>query len=37
MAYGSGYVVNFGDIVPAYSSIIFGIGSALVTVGALGQ
>jgi hypothetical protein len=35
MAYGSGFVVNFGDVVPAYSSIIFGIGSAISTVGAL--
>jgi MFS family permease len=35
MAYGSGYVVNFGDVAPAYSSIIVGIGSALGTVGAL--
>jgi hypothetical protein len=35
MAYGSGYVVNFGDVVPAYSSIIFGIGTSIGTVGAL--
>ncbi|CAF2343455.1 unnamed protein product [Rotaria sp. Silwood2] len=35
MAYGSGYVVNFGDIAPAYSSIIFSVASALGTVGAL--
>ncbi|CAF4541715.1 unnamed protein product [Rotaria sp. Silwood1] len=35
IAYGSGYVVNFGDIAPAYSSIIFAVASALGTVGAL--
>jgi hypothetical protein len=35
MAYGSGYVVNFGDIAPAYSSIIFGVGSAVAIGGAL--
>ncbi|CAF5036821.1 unnamed protein product, partial [Rotaria magnacalcarata] len=35
MAYGSGYVVNFADIVPAYSSIIFSMSTALGTVGAL--
>jgi len=36
MAYGSGYIVNFGDVLPAYSSIIFGITTAAATVGALG-
>jgi uncharacterized membrane protein len=35
IAYGSGFVVNFGDVAPVYSSIIFGIGSALSSVGAL--
>ena len=35
MAYGSGYVVNFVDVVPAYSSIIFGIGSAIGSIGGL--
>lgn len=35
MAYGSGYVVNFADVVPAYSSIIFGVSSAVGTIGGL--
>ena len=35
MAYGSGYIVNFGDIIPAYASIVFGISTAVATVGAL--
>ena len=35
IGYGSGFVVNFGDVAPVYSSIIFGIGSAISTVGAL--
>jgi len=35
MAYGSGYVVNFADIAPAYASIIFGVASTISTIGAL--
>lgn len=35
MAYGSGYLVNFADIVPAYSSIIFSAASTVATIGAL--
>lgn len=36
MATGAGYYVNFGDIVPAYSSVIFGLGSTLVVISAIG-
>jgi MFS family permease len=35
VAYGAGYIVNFSDIVPAYSSVVFGITTAAATVGAL--
>ncbi len=35
MAYGSGYIVNFADILPVYSSVVFGITTAAATVGAL--
>ncbi|CAF1341777.1 unnamed protein product, partial [Adineta steineri] len=35
LAYGSGYIVNFGDVIPAYSSIIFGIITAIATFTAL--
>jgi hypothetical protein len=35
MAYGSGYIVNFVDVMPAYSSIVFGIITAAATFGAL--
>ncbi|CAF0885983.1 unnamed protein product [Rotaria sordida] len=35
IAYGAGYVINFADIAPAYSSIIFAISTALGTIGAL--
>jgi MFS family permease len=35
VAYGSGYVVNFADIVPAYSSIIFSVAGTIGTLGAL--
>jgi MFS family permease len=35
MAYGSGYVVNYADIAPAYSSIIFAVSSTISTIGAL--
>ena len=35
MAYGSGYIVNFVDIMPAYSSVVFGITTAAATAGAL--
>jgi hypothetical protein len=35
-AYGSGYIVNFVDVMPAFSSIVFGITTAAATVGALG-
>jgi len=35
MAYGSGYLVNFADIAPAYSSIIFAVTSTISTIGSL--
>ena len=35
LAYGSGYIVNFTDLLPAYSSIVFGIATAAATFGAL--
>ncbi|CAF0860880.1 unnamed protein product [Adineta ricciae] len=35
LAYGSGYIVNFADVLPAYSSIVFGIVTAAATFGAL--
>ncbi|UJR28150.1 hypothetical protein I4U23_009404 [Adineta vaga] len=35
LAYGSGYIVNFADVLPAYSSIVFGIVTAAATLGAL--
>lgn len=35
MAYGSGYIVNFVDLMPAYSSVVFGITTAAATFGAL--
>ena len=35
MAYGSGYIVNFVDVIPAYASVVFGISTAVATVGAL--
>jgi MFS family permease len=35
MAYGSGYIVNFADIIPAYSSVVFGITTAAATFCAL--
>lgn len=35
MAYGAGYIVNFSDLMPEFSSIIFGITTAAATVGAL--
>jgi MFS family permease len=35
VAYGAGYIVNFSDILPAYSSVVFGITTAAATVGAL--
>ena len=35
MAYGSGYIVNFVDVMPAFSSIIFGITTAAGTLCAL--
>jgi MFS family permease len=35
VAYGSGYIVNFVDVMPAFSSIVFGITTAAATLGAL--
>lgn len=35
VAYGAGYIVNFVDLMPAFSSIIFGITTAAATFGAL--
>lgn len=31
-AYGSGYVVNFSDVVPAYSGLIFGITTTIASL-----
>ncbi|CAM4934652.1 unnamed protein product [Rotaria socialis] len=35
LGYGSGYVVNFADIVPAYSGVIFGIANTLASLAGL--
>ncbi|UJR21297.1 hypothetical protein I4U23_024388 [Adineta vaga] len=35
MAYGSGYIVNYSDIVPAYSGLIFGIATTISSFGGL--
>jgi len=35
MTYGSGFLINFADIAPAYSSIIFAVTSTISTIGAL--
>ena len=35
LGYGSGYVVNFADIVPAYSGVIFGIGNTFASLAGL--
>jgi len=35
MAYGSGYIVNFSDVIPAYASIVFSMTTAAATAGAL--
>jgi hypothetical protein len=35
MTYDSGYVVNFANIAPVYSSIICAVGSTISTIGAL--
>jgi len=35
VAYGSGYIVNFVDLMPAFSSVVFGITTAAATFGAL--
>ncbi|CAF5223750.1 unnamed protein product, partial [Rotaria magnacalcarata] len=35
LGYGSGYVVNFADIVPAYSGVIFGIANTLASIAGL--
>ncbi|CAF4061355.1 unnamed protein product [Adineta steineri] len=32
LGYGSGYVVNFADIVPAYSGVIFGLGNSFASI-----
>jgi len=34
-AYGSGYVVNFSDIVPAYAGLIFGIATSASSLSAV--
>ncbi len=35
LGYGSGYMVNFADIVPAYSGIIFGIANTFASLAGL--
>jgi len=35
LGYGSGYIVNFADIVPAYSGIIFGIANTFASLAGL--
>ena len=35
LGYGSGYIVNFADIVPAYSGVIFGIANTLASLAGL--
>lgn len=32
LGYGSGYVVNFADIVPAYSGVIFGLANTFASL-----
>jgi len=32
LGYGSGYCVNFADVVPAYSGIIFGLGNTFASL-----
>lgn len=34
--YGSGYIVNFADVAPAYSSILFGLSITFGSLGSLG-
>ncbi len=36
-AHGAGYVVNFADLAPAYSSIIFAATTTVATIGAVGS
>ena len=35
LGYGSGYCVNFADIVPAYSGIIFGLANTFASLAGL--
>jgi MFS family permease len=35
IGYGSGYMVNFADIVPAYSGVIFGIANTFASLAGL--
>ena len=35
LGYGSGYCVNFADIVPAYSGLIFGLANTLASLAGL--
>lgn len=35
IGYGSGYIVNFADIVPAYSGVIFGVANSLASLAGL--
>ncbi|CAF0973342.1 unnamed protein product [Adineta steineri] len=35
LGYGSGYIVNFADIVPAYSGVIFGIANTFASLAGL--
>ena len=35
IGYGSGYIVNFADLVPAYSGVIFGIANTFASIAGL--
>jgi len=35
LGYGSGYIVNFADLVPAYSGIIFGVANSIAALAGL--
>ncbi len=35
VAYGSGFIINFSDVVPAYSGLIFGIATSVSSLSAV--